>query len=106
MFSFRDIIERIRLERFSRRPKAQVRLLAAYLLARWYLRKHQDSDENRYVRLADAFLESIIFKEYERFTGESMSIRLKINSGDMRYLSGHSSTWQKMQERIQALIQT
>jgi len=105
-FSFRDIIERIRLERFSRRPKAQVRLLAAYLLARWYLRKHQDSDENRYVRLADAFLESIIFKEYERFTGESMSIRLKINSGDMRYLSGHSSTWQKMQERIQALIQT
>ena len=105
-FSFRDIIERGRLEAFSRRPIVQLRLITAYILAQWYIRKHHDTDENRYVRLAEAFLESITFKEYERFTGDSLAIRLKINPGDMNYLRKHSSTWQKMEERIQSLITT
>ncbi len=103
-FSLRDVLERIRLERFPRRIAVQVHLMAAFVLSQLYLRKYRSDGENRYVRLADSFLESLVFREYERFNSESEPLKLRINSGDMRYLKEHSKTWRQMEEKIKSLM--
>ncbi len=98
-FTYRDILLRIKLEKFPRKVLLGITLFAASILRTAKKSGNSVSSQNRYVQFVESMIESIIFKEYERYKLSGEETRIYINAGDMEYLKRKSELWSKVNFR-------
>ncbi|MGC8506509.1 MAG: hypothetical protein ACP5NK_07385 [Thermoplasmata archaeon] len=95
-FTYRDIFLRIRLEKFPRNILLGVTLVASYILGLTSKSGSRVSSQNRYIQFVESMMESIIFREFEKYGYSSEDPRILINPGDLEYLRRRSAMWTRV----------
>jgi hypothetical protein len=95
-FHFRDLLLRIKLEVFPRKIILGFTLMIAQLLRILGEQPNKRSSQNRYIQFVEALIESIIFKEYEKYQDPGNSSKIYLNPGDLEYVKRRSTLWTKV----------
>jgi len=95
-FHFRDLLLRIKLEAFPRKIILGFTLMIAQLLKALREPPKKRGPQSRYIQFVEAMIESIIFKEYERYQDPGDASKIYVNPGDFEYVKRRSNLWTKV----------